>query len=656
MLSAQVLCYGTDEPLPERIPLRAGPLSLFWEGGDLRTIKLGGREVLRRIYVATRDRNWGTVPNVMSNVVLEAQADAFRIRYDVENRHDDIHFTWHGEIAGDADGTIRFNMDGAAQTAFLKNRIGFCILHSADIAGARCRVDHVAGTSEAATLPVLLGPDQPLLPFAEMAGMAHEVAPGVWAELSFSGEIFEMEDQRNWTDASYKTFSTPLRLPYPVEVPAEARIAQTVTLSLRDERGGQGTKFSSAARPLTFEIDADAPASRLPPIGLGTASHGAALTATEISRLRALNLGHLRVDLVLADPAYPARLRQAAAEAQALGVPLEIALLTSPDGANGEMEALRRLLDKLRPNVCRWLIFPAREMFRGGSRLRDVIEPARAHLAGYGSAALISGTDADFIFLARSLPPLEWVDALTFAITAEVHAFDNASVVETLATQGAAVRSARELACGKPVYVSPVTFRQRHNPYATGAILPTPPGELPPQVDPRQMSLLAACWAAGSVRNLAQNGAAGITYFETTGWRGVMEIAGGSPVPDKFRSIPGAVFPVYHVLADIGEFAGGEVLAGRPSDALAVDGIALRKDDRLRVLIANMTAAPQIVEVLGLLGRIDLGLLDASVAEEAMRAPEAFRARPDAKLEAAASGLEIELPPYAVARLDSRQA
>ena len=148
------------------------------------------------------------------------------------------------------------------------------------------------------------------------------------------------------------------------------------------------------------------------------------------------------------------------------------------------------------------------------------------------------------------------------------------------------------------------------------------------------MSLFAACWAAGSVRNLAQSGAAGITYFETTGWRGVMETAGGSPAPDKFRSIPGAVFPVYHVLADIGEFAGGEVLAVRPSDALTVDGIALRRDDRLRVLIANMTAEPQTVAVAGLRGRIDVVAARLPrIAEEAMREPEAWRARPSERLE-----------------------
>ena len=37
----------------------------------------------------------------------------------------------------------------------------------------------------------------------------------MWANVAFDGDIFEMEDQRNWTDASYKIYSTPLRLPFP---------------------------------------------------------------------------------------------------------------------------------------------------------------------------------------------------------------------------------------------------------------------------------------------------------------------------------------------------------------------------------------------------------------------------------------------------------
>ena len=34
----------------------------------------------------------------------------------------------------------------------------------------------------------------------------------------FNGETFEMEDQRNWTDASFKTYCTPLSLPYPIKI------------------------------------------------------------------------------------------------------------------------------------------------------------------------------------------------------------------------------------------------------------------------------------------------------------------------------------------------------------------------------------------------------------------------------------------------------
>ena len=34
------------------------------------------------------------------------------------------------------------------------------------------------------------------------------------------GDTFEMEDQRNWSDASYKTYVRPLALPWPYVLPA----------------------------------------------------------------------------------------------------------------------------------------------------------------------------------------------------------------------------------------------------------------------------------------------------------------------------------------------------------------------------------------------------------------------------------------------------
>ena len=47
MLPTRVLYYGQDEALPQRVPLRAGPLTLLYEDGDLRSVRWDGHEVLR---------------------------------------------------------------------------------------------------------------------------------------------------------------------------------------------------------------------------------------------------------------------------------------------------------------------------------------------------------------------------------------------------------------------------------------------------------------------------------------------------------------------------------------------------------------------------------------------------------------------------------
>src|SRR5262245_11658703 len=194
-LSRTVLYHGKQEAPPRQLPLRAGPLSLIYEDGDLRYIKWGNREIVRRLYVATRDRNWGTVPSRLSNVRTEVRDDSFHITYDVENKQGPIDFFWKGKITGDARGTITFTMDGVARSTFLRNRIGFCVLHpSRECPGARCKVEQADGTVVEGTFPRLIAPQAP---FKEIKAIAHEVAPGAWAELRFAGDIFEMEDQRN---------------------------------------------------------------------------------------------------------------------------------------------------------------------------------------------------------------------------------------------------------------------------------------------------------------------------------------------------------------------------------------------------------------------------------------------------------------------------
>ena len=83
----------------------------------------------------------------------------------------------------------------------------------------------------------------PMCPFQDIRALTHEVTPGVWATCTMEGDTFEMEDQRNWTDASYKTYVRPLALPWPYTLPKGEKFEQAVTLDARRpaaEAGGAG--------------------------------------------------------------------------------------------------------------------------------------------------------------------------------------------------------------------------------------------------------------------------------------------------------------------------------------------------------------------------------------------------------------------------------
>ena len=563
----------------------------------------------------------------------------------------DVDFFWQGTITGDANGTITFSMDGEARSTFRRNRIGFCVLHPMDCAGVSSRIEKIEGTVEESAFPISIAPQylidgeiKPVAPFNNMRAVRYEVASGVEAEVRFEGETFEMEDQRNWTDASYKTYGTPLSEPFPVEVAAGTKISQRITLTLKTLSELRTENRDTPTQPVTLDVSA-AEARPLPRIGLSTASHGEPLNAQELERLKPLSLSHLRVDVDLTQPDYESALRRATEEARALGVSLELALFLS-DAAAEELRGFAEVVERVKPPIGTYLIFHKME----ASTSAQWVNLARRHLS---DAQIGAGTNAYFTDLNRGRPPVDALDLVCYSINPQVHAFDNSSLAETLGVQAVTVESARQFAGELPIAVTPVTLLARFNPNATGPEPEPAPGELPAQVDVRQMSLFGAGWTLGSIKYLSESGASSVTYYEMSGWRGVMETANGSPLPEKFRSLPGAVFPLYHVLADVGEFAGGEVLVSKSSDPLKVEGISLRKNGKTRTLLANLTPDSQKVRAQNLAATVRVRLLDETNAQAAMSLPEAFRSGTGEPVRTAEGILALNLLPYAIAQIDN---
>jgi hypothetical protein len=219
------------------------------------------------------------------------------------------------------------------------------------------------------------------------------------------------------------------------------------------------------------------------------------------------------------------------------------------------------------------------------------------------------------------------MDGVSFTINPQVHADDELSLIEAIEAQRDAVVTARRFSSGLPVIISSVTLKPPFNQAATEEEAPPDPSALPPAVDARQMSLFAAAWTVGSLRALAEGGAESVTYYETLGWRGLMETIQSNPLPAEFPAWPGMVFPIYWVFRGL---AAADRSSIRPIDTdrpLHVDGFGFRSNGHPGLLLANLRPEAQPIVLTALpSGEARLMRLNEDTMTAAGANPDAFEA------------------------------
>ncbi|MFN7996356.1 MAG: hypothetical protein U0Q18_22280 [Bryobacteraceae bacterium] len=524
--------------MPEDLTLRAGPLQATFQDGVIKHVRAGEVELVQRIYCTVRDRNWESPAGRVANVVLQNDSRGFRLEFDSVHQEGDLDFRWHGVITGTDAGKLALEVDGKAHSTFLRNRIGVCVHHPLTCAGLPCVIETATGGTGHSRFPEFVEPHQP---FLNVRALRYEIG-GLPVEVRFQGDIFETEDHRNWTDANFKTYCTPLSLPFPVELQAGSEVHHRVEISVQAP--------VPAAEPATarlVQVRAGQAVLPMPRIGLAIPRAGRALSDAERLALRALRLSHLRVDISAREDLRPV-LEQAAADAQAIGTKLEIAV-TFPGDPRG--------LNAWVPIADRWLVFAEGKMASGSAEaraLRQEIGP---------KPAVCVGTDANFAELNRNRPDGDGWDAASFSINPQVHVFDDETVMANTAAQYDAARDARRFLEGRAVAVSPVTLRPRPHP------------------DPRQKLPFCAAWTVASLKALADAGAASVTYFETHGPGGVID--------------GGEHYPVYRVFEALAQVSGADCIPCEVSDSGRIAAIAFDSTHGRGYLLANLT--PEQCEV-----------------------------------------------------------
>jgi hypothetical protein len=519
-------------------PVVAGGWRAELRGDELADISFHGTPVLRAVRAVVRDHDWRTLAPSVRSVVHDHDADASKLVLGLD--FGGFGSSYSGELAiVFTAGSLSVTFDGVAPADFRSNRIGLVVLHRPDDAGRAVTIGSPGGDSAASRFPSEISPHQP---FLDVASMEWE-REGADFRLAFSGDVFETEDQRNWTDASFKTYSTPLARPFPVEVAAGDLVHQSLVLTATP-----GVALRSQPEPITEAA----------PVAVGN-QPAAVVTVLDdvIARVPGLSVSATTGtaggagDLLAAVPGLDALLlelrpgpdaetsvRRAMAEADVLGVPLDVRLQCA---AASQIPGLLELLPPV--GVSRLAVF------HSGSH---VTEPdlwsalkSESDLRGF-AGTLLAGARSHFTELNRNADALpQDAPAVAFSITPQMHATEVAHMVDTLPMQRLTAQNALRLGSGRPLHLGPVTLKARFNAVATSGEDGAAAEAM--ATDPLQPETFAAAWMLGSIAALSIPGVDSVSYFEASGPRGI--------------SGPEGLTPAGELLAALAAVRGADVLA-----------------------------------------------------------------------------------------------
>lgn len=483
--------------------LTSGAISCLYEYGNLRYISYGATEVVRMIYFAVRDEHWNTATYTIENEVVDERDNGFSITYTAQHRLQQAHFRAEVSIIAEGD-RLSFRVKGEALTTFKKNRIGLCVLHPIkECAGKTVVITQPDGHTYTSNFPELVSPHQP---FKDIKQMVCEIDENTKASFFFEGDIFETEDQRNWADASFKTYSTPQSLPFPVVVDKGFSMAQQVMVNI------SGALPVSAALKEAQEIKTP-----FPKIGYERNEHEV-LTDDDYSLLKQIPFDHYRTTIHPGKKDWRLKMAAALHEARQLQTKLELVIILNN---NEDFESL--LLAELIQNsqLIESVLFLGEDSKNIPNELQEHIYSAIKNAAP--AIKIGYGTDGFFADVNRNQPSNIPFDFVSFSLNPQVHLSDTRSVIENLERQADLITTAQSFAKGREIRVSPVSFKIRSS---DGSSI---------DYDARQHSSFGAFWTLTAIKNLG--GASRLTLFQTKGYRGILNGKHISPLFELLKTV-----------------------------------------------------------------------------------------------------------------------
>ncbi len=559
----------------EDVECRLGAWSFRRRGAEIADLFWENVPALRAIRVVVRDADWQTLEWEQVNVSERAGGDASIVL--TLMAHSDGYSPVSARLELQAIGpTFGATLELEAGAGLRTNRSGLVVLHSPALSGNDLTVIHSDKSITRRVFPTRIEPHQPA---TDVSGYRWRGRAADFS-LTLLGEVFEMEDQRNWTDASFKTYSRPLADPFPYRIAAGEKIRQCLRLSVEPTADG----FAAPPR-------ADTSSLKLRLSGAPFASiFATASNDPDPAPQSAAAFCRQLVELDLQSMNWSAALNRAVAEATVLDVRL-VASESEFAAIDLAVAALARVAER-GTTIERIGVYDAESHVSTDAAATALRDALAAHQL---VTRIAGGSRAHFTELNRFVAELpEFLDEVSFSSTPLFHDQTTAQLVEAVAMQRLSAQQATEIAGPSPVVVGPVTLRPRFNSVATTA--PARPtrtdlvegygAAFHDAGDPRTQSPELAAWLIASAAAHLVPGVASLAWFESWGARGFMDATG--------RSHP--AHEAFHALTELSAGNGTLLWADSPDGKVWAVGAA--NAGRANVLAANIDDSARPIRIL----------------------------------------------------------
>ncbi len=525
---------------PDTTRVTHGGFTLDLAREAIRNIRFEGVQIIDLLYTAIRPSDWSTLKSDEYAADLKISGNDYEITI-TESFTSALVATTKVILSVGNTFSVEYELKGLAE--YSVNRWGICFcLDTADWMGASVLS---SGNSysllrDISPQRIVDGVVQGLFP--ESHEMQFIAADQRYLKVASNGKVLEAEDQRNWTDNTYKIYSGSLKESRPFTSSPGSSWKQKVNF----EVGVPKQNSADPTKILVREIEA------LPSIGLQFNSDPL-LTPDDLEKaLVLLEIDHLRVN---AESLTPQKIATTASN----GLILETALLSS-----NQNEILKAEVVQLSERV------PA------GSRLliqregREVVEatdlPKNESLNTY-----IPGTDAYLVDLHRE--KFEFTNSVSYSITPTVHSTDTETIFKTLSTQKESIEFAQKYLAPQ-VFVSPITFSTRGNP-ETGHSRDQRINFADRDSAMHIRTIEGAAWTLGSIHAVASAGAFSGSWHELFGEHGIIYSQSGAI---KFS-------PVFHAISALGAHHAHQITIATSLDN---SWVAFENRETKTILVASL--------------------------------------------------------------------